>query len=380
MVTSVNGLLDQIAALNGQIRSSTAVGDNPNTSIDQRNYDIDQLSQYISTQTSVQSDGRVLVSVNGQALVNDTVAYHLANPVVGTASNGIAELQRLLSRRIRRRSPSSASIPLGSGQLGGAARLVQQQAHELRHAARSVRVHRWQTKSIASRSRATIPTASPVRRCSSRSTRNLPISAGNIKAGITNASQLPIVLANTDANTSTTTGIVAMNSANNTVDTSQALIGNGALANPARRRHSPRARTLTINVDGVAQTFRIHSAAPPATGAVPGVDLRRQRARFRLELQLLQCGVTASFDSASQRIVFQRDPTQRESGSARPAGSRCRRRPRSRSPIANTMLRRRTRRSWVCSARAISTACRSERKQRLRRQRQRRGQFAHDAL
>ncbi|HEY5341985.1 MAG TPA: flagellar basal body protein, partial [Candidatus Aquilonibacter sp.] len=88
IVTSVNGLLDQIAALNGQIRASTAVGDNPNTSIDQRNYDIDQLSQYLSTQTSVQPDGSVLVSVNGQALVNDTVAYHLANPVVGTSSNG----------------------------------------------------------------------------------------------------------------------------------------------------------------------------------------------------------------------------------------------------------------------------------------------------
>ncbi|MEO7040023.1 MAG: flagellar basal body protein, partial [Candidatus Elarobacter sp.] len=30
VVTQVNGLLDQIAALNGQIRASTAIGDNPN--------------------------------------------------------------------------------------------------------------------------------------------------------------------------------------------------------------------------------------------------------------------------------------------------------------------------------------------------------------
>ncbi|MFN2448632.1 MAG: flagellar basal body protein, partial [Candidatus Baltobacteraceae bacterium] len=88
IVTTVNGLLDQIAALNGHIRASTAVGDSPNTSLDQRDRLIDRLSTYLSTQTSVQKDGSVLVTVGGQALVTDTVAYHLNNPVIGTAANG----------------------------------------------------------------------------------------------------------------------------------------------------------------------------------------------------------------------------------------------------------------------------------------------------
>ena len=116
IVQSVNGLLDQIAALNGQIRSSTAVGDNPNTFEDQRDYDIDQLSQYISTQTSVQPDGSVLVMVNGQALVNDTVAYHLAAPVVGTSSNGSQSFNVYFATNPPQ-SPSSPSVALGSGQL-----------------------------------------------------------------------------------------------------------------------------------------------------------------------------------------------------------------------------------------------------------------------
>src|SRR5262249_26328528 len=88
IVSGVNGILDQIAALNGQIRASTAAGDSPNTFSDQRDNLIDQLSQYMSVNTSVQADGSVLVSVNGQALVNDTVAYHLAPPTIGTAANG----------------------------------------------------------------------------------------------------------------------------------------------------------------------------------------------------------------------------------------------------------------------------------------------------
>ena len=36
VVTQANGLIDQIAALNGQIRASTSIGDNPNTYEDQR--------------------------------------------------------------------------------------------------------------------------------------------------------------------------------------------------------------------------------------------------------------------------------------------------------------------------------------------------------
>ena len=77
-VTQVNGILDQIGALNGEIRSATSTGDNANTYSDQRDYLIDQLSSLVPTQTSVQADGSTLVTVGGQAVVNDTVVYHLA--------------------------------------------------------------------------------------------------------------------------------------------------------------------------------------------------------------------------------------------------------------------------------------------------------------
>src|SRR5579872_2725969 len=117
LVTQTNKILDQIAALNGQIRASTAVGDSPNTFKDQRDNLIDQLSQLISTQTSIQADGSTLVAVNGQALVNDTIAYHLAPPVVGTAANGTPTFKIDFATT----PPTAANvpgIPLGSGQLG----------------------------------------------------------------------------------------------------------------------------------------------------------------------------------------------------------------------------------------------------------------------
>src|SRR5208283_2625355 len=110
------GILDQIASLNGQIRASTAVGDNPNTFADQRDYLIDQLSQYLSTDTSIQSDGSTLVTVNGQALVTDTIAYHLAPPVVGQASNGTQSFNVYFATTPTT-PPGTPSIPLGSGQL-----------------------------------------------------------------------------------------------------------------------------------------------------------------------------------------------------------------------------------------------------------------------
>jgi flagellar hook-associated protein FlgK len=136
----------------------------------------------------------------------------------------------------------------------------------------------------------------------------LPISAGNIKAGITNAAQLPVVLANTEANSSATTGVVAMNSANNTVDTAQALIGNGALENAPTAAFAA-GSTLTISVDGVAQTFNYTSAAPPATGGTPGLVYADNVGDFVSSFNALQSGVTASYDAAAQQIVFARDPT-----------------------------------------------------------------------
>lgn len=299
IVQTVNGLLDQIAALNGQIRSSTAVGDNPNTFEDQRDYDIDQLSQYISTQTSVQPDGSVLVMVNGQALVNDTVAYHLAAPVVGTSSNGAQSFNVYFATNPPQ-SPSSPSVALGSGQLAALQDLYNNKLSnygtQLDQFASTLanETNRITQSGYDSNGQAGTALFQPI-------DANLPISAGNIKAGITVATQLPVVLANTEANTSGT-GIVPMNSANNTVDTSQPLIGNGALAN-APTANFAAGTTLTISVDGVNQVFNYSSVAPPANGIYAD-----NVGDFVSSFNALQSGVTASYDSTSQQIVFARDP------------------------------------------------------------------------
>ncbi|MGC2130998.1 MAG: flagellar basal body rod C-terminal domain-containing protein [Candidatus Aquilonibacter sp.] len=315
IVQTVNGLLDQIAALNGQIRSSTAVGDNPNTFEDQRDYDIDQLSQYISTQTSVQPDGSVLVMVNGQALVNDTEAYHLAAPVVGTSSDG-AQSFNVYFATTPPQSPSSPTVPLGSGQLGALQDLYNNKLSnygtQLDQFASTLanETNRITESGYDFNGQAGTALFQPI-------DAQLPISAGNIKAGITNASQLPVVLADTEANTSGT-GIVPMNSANNTVDTSQLLVGNGALANaptanfplnpPAPSTPAAQVTYLTIDVDGVKQQFDYTSAPPPASGGA-GVIYADNVGDFVSSFNALQSGVTASFDSASQQIVFARDPS-----------------------------------------------------------------------
>lgn len=92
MVGTIINTIYQIAALNGQIRAATAVCDNPRTYKDQRDQLINTRSTYVSTSTSVQADGSTLVTVDGQALVNDTVAYHLAAPTVDTNPNGAPAL------------------------------------------------------------------------------------------------------------------------------------------------------------------------------------------------------------------------------------------------------------------------------------------------
>jgi flagellar hook-associated protein 1 len=311
IVQTVNGLLDQIASLNGQIRASTAVGDNPNTFEDERDYDIDQLSQYLSTQTSIQPDGSALVMVNGQALVNDTVAYHLAAPVLGTASNGAQSFNVYFATNPPQ-SPSSPGIPLGSGQLAALQDLYNNKltnyGTQLDQFASTLanEVNRIAESGYDSNGQAGTALFQPI-------DADLPISAGNIQCGITNASQLPVVLINTEANTDTATSIVPMNSANNTVDTSAPLIGNGALVNPAPAggfaTALPQGPQLTITVNGVAQTFSYTSNAPPATGAVPGVIYADNVQDFVSSFNALQSGVDASFDPNSQEIVFTRDPS-----------------------------------------------------------------------
>jgi len=294
VVTRVNGILDQIAGLNQQIRASTAVGDNPNTIADQRDYLIDQLSQYISVQTSVQSDGSTLVTVNGQALVNDAVAYHLAAPVVGTAANG-AQSYNVYFATNPPTNPSSPSIPLGSGQLGALQDLYNNKlsvyATQLDQFAQSLsyEVNRITTSSYDSNGQPGTDLFQPI-------VSSLPISASNIKCGITIPSQLPVVTVNTSANVSGPGAILPLNSANNTVDPSQNIDGNNNLANPPA---APLLGALTITVNGIAQTFNYNTTPGQNSDTIDD---------FISSFNAGQYGVTASYNAASQTIEFARDP------------------------------------------------------------------------
>jgi flagellar hook-associated protein 1 FlgK len=290
IVTTVNGILDQIASLNSQIRASTAVGDSPNTFADQRDNLIDQLSQYISTQTAVQPDGSTLVSVNGQALVNDAVAYHLAAPTIGTSATGQPTF-KIDFATTPPASSTSPGIPLGSGQLAGLQDLYNNKltsyGTQLDQFASGLAdsVNRVTQAAYDQNGQAGQALFGPI-------VGNLPISAANIQVSITNPSQLPLALASTASGSL----VVPLNSANNTVDTSQQLTNNGNLANPPA---GPLGGTLTVNVDGVAQIYTYSTAAG---GNADSID------DFIGSFNAQHMGVTASYDASSQRMVFARDP------------------------------------------------------------------------
>ncbi|HVA34441.1 MAG TPA: flagellar hook-associated protein FlgK, partial [Candidatus Baltobacteraceae bacterium] len=291
IVTTVNGILDQIAALNGQIRASTAAGDSPNTYADQRDHLIDQLSQYLSTQTSIQADGSTLVSVNGQALVNDAVSYHLAAPVIGTASNG-APTFKIDFATTPPAAASAAGIPLGSGQLAALADLYNNKLSvygtQLDQFASSLanEVNRVTTAGYTAGGQAGAALFQPI-------VATLPITAANIKAGITDPSQLPTVLLNTESGSL----VVPLNSANNTVDTFAQLTNNATLANPPAAALTG---SLTVSVDGINQTFNYDTTAGQNSDTIND---------FVTNFNAAHLGVTASFDPSAQKIVFARDPS-----------------------------------------------------------------------
>ncbi len=292
IVTTVNGILDQIASLNGQIRASTAAGDSPNTYADQRDNLIDQLSQYISTQTSIQPDGSTLVTVNGQALVNDTVAYHLSQPVIGTAANGASTFKIDFTSTPPSNTATSAGIPLGSGQLAALADLYNNKlatyGTQLDQFASSLanEVNRITTAGYTAGGAAGSPLFQPI-------VATLPITAANIKCGIDDPAQLPTALGNTEAGSL----VVPMNSANNTIDTFSQFTNNASMANPPAAALTG---SLTVNVDGVAETYNYN------TGAGGNSDTIND---FVTNFNAAHLGVTASFDPAAQKMVFQRDPS-----------------------------------------------------------------------
>ncbi|HEV2738550.1 MAG TPA: flagellar hook-associated protein FlgK, partial [Candidatus Elarobacter sp.] len=225
IVNQANTLIDKIAALNGQIRASKAIGDNPNTYQDQRDLDVDQLSKLLSTQTAVQANGSALVTVGGRALVNDTQAYHLASPVVGTDASGNATL--VIGMQGDPNPSNPVPVTLGSGQLAGYADVYNKNLTPYGRKldafanAAATEINRITTAGYDKNGNAGIALFQPV-------IASQAITAGNIQVGVTDPAQMAAALASTAAGSLT----VGMNAANATVDTASALVGNVAVAHP----------------------------------------------------------------------------------------------------------------------------------------------------
>jgi flagellar hook-associated protein 1 FlgK len=307
-VKTVNGILDQIASLNGQIRSATAAGSSPNTYADQRDYLIDQLSTYASTQTSVQADGSTLVTIGGQAVVNDEIAYHLAPPVIGTSANGTATFTIGFETDPNPSNPKA--ISLGSGILGAEADVYNNKlttyGNSLNGFAASLanEVNRVTQSGYDENGQPGAALFVPA-------VAGEAVTAGDISVGITNAANLPTGLATTEAGKLT----VPLSSGNSIVDPSARLNGNTTLNNPPASAGIQ--GTLSVVVDGTVQLFSYDTNGSSADS----ID------DFMKSFNADQFGVTASYDTTSQEIVFSRDPTnislahRAEQGSTPPTAS-----------------------------------------------------------
>jgi flagellar hook-associated protein 1 FlgK len=291
LVQQANTLITQIAALNGQIRSLTVAGANPNTYLDERDSAIDQLSQIIPTTTSLQANGSALVSVNGRALVNDTETYDLAPPVVGTTTSGTPTLVVGFAND---KSPVNPTpIPLGSGELGAMTDLYNNKlvpyGQQLDNVASSAanEMNRITQAAVTSGGSSGTALFSPA-------AGSTQITAADITVAITDPSELPTALISTAA------GSLTQNmgsSTNNTVSTSDLIDGNTDLYNPGPT--GGLTGTLTIAVDGTTQTFSYATASPGNSDTI---------ASFMSSFNAGHYGVTASYDATTQEIAFTRDP------------------------------------------------------------------------
>ena len=314
-VTTVNGLLDQIAGLNTQIRAATAVGSNPNTYLDQRDYAIDQLSQYVPVQSSLQANGSVLVSVGGQALVNDSVAYHLSAPVIPASGPNAGQL--VIGRTVDQNPSQPVALNITGGELGAYLDLYNNKlssyATQLNTFAQSLASN---TDSITQAGfdqsgNPGTPLFGAAGQTSATSTAvgstpggysGAQVTAANISVLMTSPSQLPSALANTAAGTI----VQPLNSANNSFDPTTALLNNPSLATPAT---ATGAQSIVVSLTGangeqVTRSFQYNLASG---GTGPGGELTLND--FINQFNAAQLGVNASYNTTTQTVQFQRDPT-----------------------------------------------------------------------
>lgn len=104
IVNRINELGEQIHALNGQIRESTATGAQPSDLLDQRDTALEELSSLANVNVSMQTDGTVTVAVGKLQLVGGAAAF--AMPATFDAAN-----QGLVG--------GGVAYPIRSGKLAG---------------------------------------------------------------------------------------------------------------------------------------------------------------------------------------------------------------------------------------------------------------------
>ena len=76
-VKQVNSLSRQIAATNGEIVRSRAMGDNPNDLLDRRDLLVDKLSKLVNISTDQRDSDEFMVHVDGRVLVQGSVAREI---------------------------------------------------------------------------------------------------------------------------------------------------------------------------------------------------------------------------------------------------------------------------------------------------------------
>ena len=191
-------------------------------------------------------------------------------------------------------NPSNpAPVALGSGQLGGYA-----DVYNTKLTTYGDQLDNFASATAAEVDRVTTAgydqTGTPGIALFQASSGNTVVTASDITVAATVPSQVVGALASTAAGSLTQ----AMNSANNVVNTATAVVGNADLAHPGSVAGATTG-TLTVQVNGVAQTFNYDYGAGGNASSIDG---------FMASFNAAQMGVSASFDSTTQQIVFARDP------------------------------------------------------------------------
>jgi flagellar hook-associated protein 1 FlgK len=89
LIGEVNTIAEQIAKLNEEVGRSLATGNQPNDLLDERDRQLSRLAEITGIQAHVQTNGQVIASINGHALVVGNKAFTLNTT---TASNGLAQI------------------------------------------------------------------------------------------------------------------------------------------------------------------------------------------------------------------------------------------------------------------------------------------------